>query len=82
MEPATITGSLYRELLENGYKNLAAHFQAINDLNGFMNERWKGMQPVAWGDNLAEAQLTATIYQGMLGVDRIANERRIEYYEI
>ena len=56
--------------------------KAINDLNGFMNERWKGMQPVAWGDNLAEAQLTATIYQGMLGVDRIANERRIEYYEI
>ena len=56
--------------------------KAINDLNGFMNERWKGMQPVAWGDNLAEAQLTATIYQGMLGVNRIANERKIEYYEI
>ena len=56
--------------------------KAINDLNGFMNERWKGMQPVAWGDNLAEAQLTATIYQGMLGVNRIANEKRIEYYEI
>ena len=56
--------------------------KAINDLNGFMNERWKGMQPVAWGDNLAEAQLTATIYQSMLGVNRIANERRIEYYEI
>ena len=56
--------------------------KAINDLSGFMNERWKGMQPVAWGDNLAEAQLTAKIYQGFLGVDRIANERRVEYYEI
>lgn len=55
---------------------------AINDLQGFMNERWKGMQPVAWGDNLAEAQLTATIYQGLLGVDKLANERRVEYYEI
>ena len=56
--------------------------RAINDLSGFMNERWKGMQPVAWGDNLAEAQLTAQIYQGMLGVDKLANERRVEYYEI
>lgn len=56
--------------------------RAINDLSGFMNERWKGMQPVAWGDNLAEAQLTAQIYQGMLGVDKLANERRMEYYEI
>lgn len=56
--------------------------KAINDLAGFMNERWKGMQPVAWGDNLAEAQLTARIYQGVLGVDRLANERRVECYEI
>ncbi len=56
--------------------------RAINDLSGFMNERWKGQQPVAWGDNLAEAQLTAKIYQGMLGVDKLANERRVEYYEI
>lgn len=56
--------------------------KAINDLSGFMNERWKGMQPVAWGDNLAEAQLTASIYQGLLGVNRLANERRVEYYEI
>ncbi len=56
--------------------------RAINDLAGFMNERWKGMQPVAWGDNLAEAQLTATIYQGLLGVDKLAKERRLEYYEI
>ena len=55
---------------------------AINDLQGFMNERWKGMQPVAWGDNLAEAQLTAAIYQGLLGIDTLANERRVEYYEI
>ena len=56
--------------------------RAVNDLSGFMNERWKGMQPVAWGDNLAEAQLTARIYQGMLGVDKLAKERRVEYYEI
>jgi len=56
--------------------------KSINDLSGFINERWKGMQPVAWGDTLAEAQLTATIYQGLLGVDKLSNERREHYYEI
>lgn len=56
--------------------------RAINDLAGFLNERWKGMQPVAWGDNLAEAQLTATIYQGLLGVDQLTTERRADYYEV
>lgn len=56
--------------------------KSIDDLAGFMNERWKGMLPVAWGDTLAEAQLTATIYQGLLGIDMMTKERRKEYYEI
>jgi glycerol-3-phosphate dehydrogenase len=42
------------------------------DLADFLNERWKGMMPVGWGDTLAEAQLTATIYQGLCGIDRLA----------
>jgi glycerol-3-phosphate dehydrogenase len=42
------------------------------DLADFLNERWKGMMPVGWGDTLAEAQLAATIYQGLCGIDRLA----------
>lgn len=38
------------------------------DLVRFLNERWKGMGPVAWGDTLAEAQFTAYIYQNILGL--------------
>ncbi|MDE7407830.1 MAG: anaerobic glycerol-3-phosphate dehydrogenase subunit A, partial [Muribaculaceae bacterium] len=29
---------------------------ALDDLTSFINERWKGMRPVAWGDTLVEAQ--------------------------
>ena len=36
--------------------------KSIEDLASFMNERWKGMFPVAWGDTLAEAQFTSWIY--------------------
>ena len=44
------------------------------DLAGFINERWKGMWPVAWGDTLREAQLTATIYQGLCGLNEFVDK--------
>ena len=69
MEPATIPGSLYRELLENGYKNLAAHFQAINDLNVF---------PVPDGDTGTNMKLTYANGMKALGeseeIGEITNE--------
>ena len=43
--------------------------RSIEDLASFMNERLKGMFPVAWGDTLAEAQFTSWIYEGVCGLD-------------
>ncbi len=45
--------------------------QAEKELIEFVEERWKGMRPVAWGESLSEAQLTAYIYQGLCGLDKI-----------
>ena len=44
--------------------------RAQEDLADFLDERWKGMRPVAWGDTLREAQLTAAIYEGLCGLDK------------
>lgn len=41
------------------------------DLLEFINERWKGMRPVAWGQSLSEAQLSAHIYQDLCGLDKL-----------
>lgn len=41
----------------------------LADLKSFMQERWKGMQPVAWGDTLKENQLTLKIYQELCGLN-------------
>jgi glycerol-3-phosphate dehydrogenase len=46
---------------------------AQEDLAAFLDERWKGMRPVAWGDTLREAQLTAAIYEGLCGLDKAVN---------
>ena len=43
--------------------------KSIEDLASFMNERWKGMFPVGWGDTLAEAQFTSWVYEGVCGLD-------------
>ena len=44
--------------------------QAEAHLGEFLDERWKGVKPIAWGNTLREAQLTATIYQGLCGLDK------------
>ena len=49
--------------------------RAQEDLAAFLDERWKGMRPVAWGDTLREAQLTAAIYEGLCGLDTAINHQ-------
>lgn len=47
--------------------------EALDDLASFINERWKGMRPVAWGTTLSDVQLTATIYEGLCGLEMTNN---------
>lgn len=42
--------------------------RAQDDLISFINERWKGMYPVAWGDTVSEIQFTSWIYEGVYGL--------------
>ena len=50
-------------------KSNACVRRSIEDLADFMNERWKGVFPVAWGEALAEAQFSSWIYEGVCGLD-------------
>ena len=42
--------------------------KARKDLTDFMNERWKGMYPLAWGQTLREAEYTQWVYNYVLGL--------------
>ena len=48
--------------------------QAKQDLVSFLNERWKGMAPVAWGDTLRESEFTMWLYDGVCG---LKNEKTV-----
>ncbi len=40
-----------------------------NDLMSFMNERWKGIYPIAWGESLRESEYMSWVYEGVCGLD-------------
>ena len=43
--------------------------QASESLRGFLQERWKGMWPILYGDELRQARLDDWIFQGLLDVE-------------
>lgn len=43
--------------------------RAKADLKNFVNERWKGMYPVCWGDTLRESEYSQWIYSGVCGLE-------------
>lgn len=42
--------------------------KAKDDLANFLQERWKGMSSIAWGDTINEVQFTSWIYEGIYGL--------------
>lgn len=46
--------------------------RALEDLRSFLQERWKGIRPVAWGRSLAESYFTSWIYKGVCGMKEVA----------
>lgn len=41
---------------------------ALGDLASFINERWKGMSPVGWGETIVEVQFMSWLYEGVGGL--------------
>lgn len=51
-------------------QNLSAA-EANKALVDFLQERWKGVQPILWGQQLRQLQLDEGIYLGLLGIDKL-----------
>jgi glycerol-3-phosphate dehydrogenase len=47
------------------------HADANAALLSFLQERWKGVHPILYGDQLRQARLDDWIFQGLLGVQRL-----------
>lgn len=51
-----------------GRKDPVCACKAKADLVSFLNERWKGMAPIAWGDTLRESEYTTWVYESVCGL--------------
>ncbi|PJG83688.1 anaerobic glycerol-3-phosphate dehydrogenase subunit A [Caviibacterium pharyngocola] len=45
--------------------------QSTLQLASFMEERWRGIEPIAWGDAIREAEFSSWIYYGLLGLNDV-----------
>ena len=45
--------------------------EATGSLRGFLQERWKGVWPILYGDQLRQARLDDWIFQGLLDVEHV-----------
>lgn len=50
--------------------NITTPAQSLTQLSDFLNERWKGVQPIAWGDALRESEFTRWVYLGLCGLPK------------
>ncbi|MFP9228843.1 anaerobic glycerol-3-phosphate dehydrogenase subunit A [Pectobacterium cacticida] len=48
--------------------------QSLTQLSEFLNERWKGIRPIAWGNALRESEFTSWVYQGLCGLTTSDNQ--------
>ena len=49
--------------------------KAKADMVDFVQERWKGMNPIAWGDTMSEAHFMSWIYEGVCGLNEDINRK-------
>lgn len=56
--------------LFNEYGNISGH-ESGQLLVDFLEERWKGIKPIFWGDALREAEFSYWIYEGLFGVGEV-----------
>lgn len=75
-------GTCQGELCACRATGLMARFKVIKvaqsntQLRSFMQERWRGIRPIAWGDALREAEFTSWIYAGLLGLYDLPQEEQ------
>ena len=51
-----------------GHRDPVCARKAKADLVSFLNERWKGMAPIAWGDTLRESEYMTWVYESVCGL--------------
>jgi glycerol-3-phosphate dehydrogenase len=50
-------------------QGLLKDFEGIDEIKKFLDERWRGIQPLLWGQAVSQAELQEALHCGLLGLD-------------
>ena len=45
--------------------------QGLDELRDFLNERWRGVYPLLWGQAVSQAELQEALHCGLYGMELI-----------
>ncbi len=51
--------------------NVISARRSTTQLSSFLEERWRGIEPIAWGDAIREAEFSSWIYYSLLGLKQV-----------
>lgn len=51
--------------------NVISARRSTTQLSAFLEERWRGIEPIAWGDAIREAEFSSWIYYSLLGLKQV-----------
>ncbi|WP_418261484.1 anaerobic glycerol-3-phosphate dehydrogenase subunit A [Gallibacterium anatis] len=51
--------------------NVISAQRSTTQLSAFLEERWRGIEPIAWGDAIREAEFSSWIYYSLLGLKQV-----------
>ncbi|WP_418251553.1 anaerobic glycerol-3-phosphate dehydrogenase subunit A [Gallibacterium anatis] len=51
--------------------NIISAQRSTTQLSAFLEERWRGIEPIAWGDAIREAEFSSWIYYSLLGLKQV-----------
>ncbi|MCL6271671.1 anaerobic glycerol-3-phosphate dehydrogenase subunit A [Sansalvadorimonas sp. 2012CJ34-2] len=54
----------------------------LDSLHDFVDERWKGVRPILWGDALREAEFSYWVQEGLLGLSSLQKDEAKPLLEI
>ena len=58
-------------LYDRGYYNDRT---GLKHMKGFLNERFKGLRSIIWGEQMAQMELAEALHCGLIGLDQIDME--------
>ncbi len=62
-------------------KNIYNNTDGLQHMRSFIEERYKGIRPILWGEQMPQMELAETMHCGLMGLDLFDDDKAVEVVE-